>query len=159
LRAAGTSEHYRGLYQTALTARRLDQQLLDRTPAEFPATAAIPPLAEAMVALEHPHDHLKSIASAGWRPLANHPDVEPAHEALLLREHFTEILRLEIVAKEPQEYRQLLRDGQESARQLEDGLRSGLPAETLSKILAGLNDGCTACHQKYRDVPLAEKNR
>src|SRR5262245_56285152 len=49
LRTAGTSENYRGLYQSARNARRLDAKLLDKITGEFPERPAIPPLATAMV--------------------------------------------------------------------------------------------------------------
>src|SRR5262249_6090042 len=67
LKAAGTSENYRGLYEAAREARRLDSKLLDGLQADFPRVAEIPPLAQAMVTIEHVYDHLQEIAAAGWK--------------------------------------------------------------------------------------------
>jgi len=157
LRTAGTSENYRGLYQSARSARRLDEQLLATLKADFPETAAIPPLAEAMIAVEHTHDHLKQIAAASWKAPPEHPDVDPAHEALLLREHFTELLRLETVQKDPVEFQRYLKDSEAAAQELENQLRASAATDAKAKTFAAISQACTACHQRFRDVPLGEK--
>ena len=158
LRTAGTSANYRGLYQAAQSARRLDGAALDRLIAEFPETAAIPPLAEAMVALEHTHDHLKQIAAAGWKAPLEHPDLAPAHEALLLREHFTELLRLESVQAQPAEFRRYLTESEAAASELENCLRQSSSAQVISATFAKITQACANCHQQFRDVPLGEKS-
>src|SRR5262249_40131969 len=62
LSLAGTSENYRGLYRSAADARPLDGKLLDALNVEFRESVALPPLAEAMVTLEHAHDRMKLIS-------------------------------------------------------------------------------------------------
>jgi protein tyrosine phosphatase (PTP) superfamily phosphohydrolase (DUF442 family) len=154
LKAAGTSENYRGLYQSATGARRIDDRLLDEAKIEFREVADLPALAEAMVALEHTHDHLKGIAQAGWKATADHPDLDPAHEALLLREHFTELLRDE----RPEAFRQLLRDSETAAGKLETILRRGSGSTPdADRLFETVTKNCTACHRTFRDVPLSEK--
>lgn len=166
LELAGTSPNYRGLYQSADEAKPLEAALLGELNLEFPETAEIPPLAEAMVALEHTHDHIKEIAAAGWRTPAEHPDLEPAHEALLLREHFTELLRSEAIQQKPEVFREWLRDSEQAAQELEDGLREWQAAtseaaapEALGTLADRIAKNCKACHQGFRDVPLDEKQR
>jgi protein tyrosine phosphatase (PTP) superfamily phosphohydrolase (DUF442 family) len=164
LRVAGTSPSYEGLYESARAARKLEASLLDELQAEFPETAKIPPLAEAMVGLEHTHDHLKKIEAAGWRPLPDHPDLKPAHEALLLREHFTEMSRTEPVMAEPESFRAMLTESRAAAKELENILaRSGFgddPADAneATAILARVSANCKACHTQFRDVPLGKKS-
>ncbi|MEX2173716.1 MAG: hypothetical protein WD872_05095 [Pirellulaceae bacterium] len=166
LKAAGTSENYRGLYASARDAQRLEDKLLDELAVAFPERAKIPPLAEAMVAVEHAHDHLKAIEAAGWRALVDHPDLEPAHEALLLREHFTELLRSAAVQQEPAGFQQMLRESEAAGLALEKALTvrkaAGYPADVPLEIPAAfevVTKNCTACHETYRDVPLGEKKR
>lgn len=159
LRTAGTSENYRGLYQSVRAAKRIDGKVLDRLIAEFPETAAIPPLAEAMVALEHTHAHLKEIEAAGWKAPAKHPDLDPAHEALLLGEHYAEMLRLESVQGKSEDFRRLLVEGEAAAKELEEGLLAGAGGEKVSAALARINQGCVECHKTFRDVPLSEKGK
>ncbi|MCA9101389.1 MAG: cytochrome c [Planctomycetales bacterium] len=163
LKLAGTSPNYRGLYESAERARRLEDALLDELYVEFQSVVEIPPLAEAMVALEHTNDHVKAIAAADWRTPADHPDLDPAHEALLLREHFTEMLRVDEVRSQPEEFQAMLRESEESARRLETALRRWQPAagvappEAVTAPFARITANCKACHEKYRDVPLSEK--
>jgi len=109
-----------------------------------------------MVAAEHTHDHLKQIAEAGWKSPPKHPDLEPAHEALLLQEHFKELQRLESVSKMPADFHQYLRTSERAAAELEKTLRQRVPTETASAALTTINAACTDCHRQYRDVPQAE---
>jgi protein tyrosine phosphatase (PTP) superfamily phosphohydrolase (DUF442 family) len=166
LKSAGTSEAYRGLYGSAGDAKKLDDRLLDELAVEYPETAKIPPLAEAMVGVEHTHDHLKTIAAAGWKPTPDHPDIEPAHEALLLREHYTELLRSEAVKQEPEDFQRMMQESEAAALALEKALAArkvaGYAGEAAAEIPAAfkkIEANCAACHKAYRDVPLGEKGR
>jgi protein tyrosine phosphatase (PTP) superfamily phosphohydrolase (DUF442 family) len=166
LKTAGTSENYRGLYQSALAARRLEDKVLDNLKAEFPETAKLPPIADAMVEIEHTHDHLKVLAAGGWKRVAVQPDLDPAHEALLLKEHYHELLRTGEVQRQPVEFQQLMQASERNAESLEAELRTwlkagspGSPPEMIAKSFTAVSQSCTACHRKYRDVPLSEKRR
>lgn len=159
LKAAGTSPNYQGLYDAARKSRPLDLAALDALPAEFPETAAVPPLAEAMVALEQTFGHLQQMATGDWQGLPAHPDLDPAHEALLLREHFTELMRLDDVAQRSGEFRRYLGDSEEAAKTLEQALRSGsLSTESASTSLEIIGRNCTGCHRKFRDTPLDDRD-
>ncbi|MGI8981338.1 MAG: hypothetical protein ACR2FY_19100 [Pirellulaceae bacterium] len=161
---AGTSESYRGLYQAAQNAKRFDDKLLDALQAEFPATAKLPPMAEAMVGVEHANDHLKLFAANKWRPIKDQPALEPDHEALLLREHFTELLRTKEIMDKPQRFQELMKEGEAAAADLESSLKdwiaAGRPDKTPNFFPKGMDriaKNCTACHEQFRDVPLGEK--
>jgi protein tyrosine phosphatase (PTP) superfamily phosphohydrolase (DUF442 family) len=164
LETAGTSENYRGLYQAAEAAKRFDDALLDELRVEFPETVKVPPIADAMIAMEHTHDHLKQLAAVGWRPINKSPDLDPAHEALLLREHYTELLRTDEVKEQPEGFQKLLAESEVTAQELEallaDWKKAGSPAPPRAEIgqaFAAVTKSCATCHKTYRDVPLAEK--
>lgn len=164
LRIAGTSESYRGLYQSAVAAKPWDAALLDALQVEFSAIAVVPAVAEAMIAMEQRLDHLKTLADARWRSAAGQPDSDPAQEALLLRELCTELLRTDEIRSQPEGFRELMVAGETAARQLErllaDWKRAGSPSpppETVDRALAGVTQSCIACHRAYRDTPLTEK--
>lgn len=157
LEFSGTSEHYEGLYDAAEAARPLDASLLDAMSADFPEVAELPAMAEAMVAIEHSHARMQAVAAAGWKVPPKHPDVEPAHEALLLRELYTELLRTDDVRDRPKPFRDSLRASEQAGIELEAALRANDPAK--AKIaLDRISANCTACHNDYRDVPLDEQN-
>ncbi len=164
LRTAGTSDHYEGLYDSAEQGRQFDNALLDALSVEFPETVEVPPMAEAMVSIEHTYDHLKAIQKAGWESPAGHPDLDPPHEALLLREHFSELLRTQEALKEPAEFLAMLRESETDAAQLESGLRSGsdhgdlVPTE-VGDSFARITKNCKVCHRRFRDLPLNEKRQ
>ena len=164
LKIAGTNPNYRGLYQSAESAKKLDQAVLDAIETDFPEIATLPAMAEAMVNLDYTQDRLKESAAAGWRTPESRLDLDPAHEALLLREHFTEMLRLDEVADGTEEFREMLRDSAVAAGELETAIlkwkETGSSSPTPDSIKSSfdrISKNCTSCHQQYRDVPLAEK--
>ena len=164
LKTAGTSESYRGLYQSAESARRLDDALLDELQAEYPETAQIPPIADAMIAIEHTHDHLQALAANRWRTLDKQPDLSAAHEALLLREHYTELARTDEIKRQPAGFRTLLAESEAAAQTLEtlltDWTQAGAsdpPPEAIGRAFTAVTQSCATCHKSYRDVPLGEK--
>jgi protein tyrosine phosphatase (PTP) superfamily phosphohydrolase (DUF442 family) len=161
LQTAGTSRNYRGLYESAERAQQFEAELLDALQAELPESVQPPPMAAAMVEIEHAHDHLLAIEQSGWRTPADHPDLDPPHEALLLREHFTELLRTDAAQQQPAEFQEMLRQGERDAAELEAGLRAQAadqePSPQLAASLARITSNCKSCHRKYRDVPLSEK--
>jgi hypothetical protein len=121
-------------------------------------------MAEAMVDIEHTFDRLKLVSESGWRPPAAHPDLEPAHEALLLREHFTELLRSPDLADKPREFKTLLQQSESHAHALDQALRQwqeagnrGSVPPTVAVAFERITRNCTDCHQVFRDVPLSEK--
>jgi protein tyrosine phosphatase (PTP) superfamily phosphohydrolase (DUF442 family) len=83
---AGTDPHYTGLYAAPRTLMRPTDADLDRIASDFPEVANVPDLAQCMVEIDGRWDKLKQIRSAGWRTPASHQDLDPAHEAMQLRE-------------------------------------------------------------------------
>lgn len=159
LELAGTGPNYRGLYASAENARPVDPQVLDRLKADFPETAELPAMAEAMVAIEHSFDRMQAVAAADWKTPPAHPDVDPAHEALLLREQFTELLRTKDVWTRSESFSALLRESEEAGKQLEQALHAEgrVDPPTARAALDRVAANCAACHKAFRDVPLGEK--
>lgn len=164
LEVAGTSKNYRGLYQSVREALPLEARLLNELKVAFHESVKVPPMAEAMVAMEHTHDHLKTIAEAGWKVPAEHPDLEPVHEALLMSEHYTEMLRTDEAKAQPEGFLDWLRSGEEGAKRLRQALESwhakGAPSpvpESVNQAFEQVNQSCVQCHVQYRNTPLQEK--
>lgn len=160
LQLAGTSPHYLGLYQVTQQARPLSKEQLDAVQVEFRAVAEVPPMTEAMVDMERRLGHLQLIEEANWQTPTSHPDLVPAHEALLLRELYTELLRSDDVATATDEFKTWLRDGERQLQDLERVLgslatgqeRASLHAQ-LVKTQKGIQANCQGCHRQFRDVP------
>ena len=165
LKTAGTSEQYRGLYACARQARPLAKEVLDQLKVEFQEAVPVPPLAKAMVDIEQHHDHLKQFETQSWKKLSEHPALTPSHEALLLREAYTELLRTEEIQHKPLRFRELLQNSLNDAQQLEDllgelpkeGPRDSASRMKLKTSLMRNSQNCQQCHREFRDVPLSEK--
>ena len=167
LKLAGTSPNYRGLYEAADSARPLDAALLDQLRVDYREIAELPPIAEAMVDIEHRHDHLKALFAAGWKvPSGNGSDAkqDPSHEALLLKEGFAELARTKAVREKPTRFRELLAEGERASDDLEQALRlwkqaggqSSVPVE-IGASFTRISKNCTTCHVEFRDVPLGKQ--
>jgi protein tyrosine phosphatase (PTP) superfamily phosphohydrolase (DUF442 family) len=151
LHQAGTDPHYRGLYSSVEQCGPIEEKDLDAVRAEFPEVADVGGLVQAMVAIDQRWDNLRLIRAAYWRTPPNHADLDPPHEALQLREHFREALRLSDVQKKPDAFRRLLADAESASSDLESSLRG--PADAKSEAaFARCQDICNRCHSQFRDV-------
>ncbi len=164
LQLAGTSPNYRGLFEAAARVQPIDLAVLDGLIVEFPETSSVPPMAEAMVALEPTYERLLQVAKAGWKSNPEHPDVFPEHEALILQEHFSELWRINDVRLEHPDFARLLKDSESLACELNDELSkvagSDPPAEIrdiLDRMASEISLNCNRCHQKFRDPPRRAK--
>ncbi|MBL8892179.1 MAG: cytochrome c [Planctomycetaceae bacterium] len=160
LKMAGTSPHYLGLYQVAKDARRLSQEELDAVQVEFREVAEVPPLTETMVAMEHHWGHLQAIEKSQFQSPASHPDLVPAHEALLLRELYAEMLRSDETATASDAFKTWLKDGEALVRRYEQELDllaknndSAMVLAKLKQSSQAIQANCQGCHRQFRDVP------
>ena len=156
MKLAGTDSKYVGLYASPKDLRRPTSADLDKVSSDFPETAPTGGIVQQMVEIDERCDNLKLIQAAGWTVPKNHPDLDPAHEALLLSEHFIELGRATEIKKKPQAFLDMLHQVEKDTRQLESTLR----LEAGPARLAGANQffkasqaSCTRCHAQYRDVP------
>ncbi len=157
LRTAGTSPDYQGLYATAQAAQAIKGTVLDAIQVDFPEAAKLPAMAESMVTLEHTFSHLQAIEKSNWQSPVDHPDLKPAHEALLLKEHYTEMLRTALNEKWPHAFVALMSQGLTAAVQLEELLRDSIAQpQSASAVLQRLTTNCKSCHRQFRDQPLVE---
>jgi protein tyrosine phosphatase (PTP) superfamily phosphohydrolase (DUF442 family) len=152
LKVFGTGENYTGLWKAAREAELHDPEAIKALKVDFVETAKIPPLAESMVLVDQHAEDLKLIQKSGWRVPAEHPDLDPPHEALQIREHFRETARTDAVKARPEAFRTMLSEGEEASAALEAVLArkpiQGAAADAAFKRLAA---SCAACHKAYRD--------
>jgi protein tyrosine phosphatase (PTP) superfamily phosphohydrolase (DUF442 family) len=152
LQTFGTGENYKGLWQAAREARPVEPEVLEKLKVEYVETAAVPPLAEAMVAVDMHWDHLKLMQKLGWQVPPDHPDLVPAHEALQLEERLHELSRTGAIADQPGEFRKLMVEAEQAVRIL----RQSLLADPFDRAAADANAkkvsaSCLNCHAIYRD--------
>jgi protein tyrosine phosphatase (PTP) superfamily phosphohydrolase (DUF442 family) len=148
---AQTDPRYAGLYRDVEAIERLPIDDLRARRFELPEIARIGELTQAMVQLDACWDRIKAVRAAGWRTPPGQPDVEPAHEARLLYEHYEELLRRPDSAQRPPSYAAELTRGRDFAKQLEDRLREKAPGDVIESAYRGVAATCTACHAEHRD--------
>ena len=160
LKLAGTNPNYKGLHRVVRDAKPLDSAALESLQVEFKEVQQIPPMAEAMVRLNHAMDNLDSLAQATWTAPQKHPDLDPGHEALLIRELYTELLRTKGVKARPDNFRSWLENSAALASELESTITawqesgaSEKPLARLGELKSRIKSDCKACHNTYRDVP------
>ena len=152
LQTFGTGANYKGLWKAAREARPLDAAELRSLNVEYVERAKIPDMAAHMVKVDQHWDHLKQVKAAGWKSPANHPDLDPAHEALQLEEHLRESTRLEAAAAHPAGFMTMLKQSEADTRSLGAALSArpiNVPA--AEKAFNAVAQSCTACHKAYRD--------
>ena len=147
---AGTSKSYAGLWGDVREFKKPTKAEIDAADDKFPSSAPIPAIAESMVSIDGYFDNIKDIKAAGWKAPAAHPDVEPAHEALLLKEQFREIKRTPQAQAFPTDFMKHLDDAETAATALEAALRGEDVAakETAFKVMG---ENCGSCHKLYRN--------
>jgi hypothetical protein len=152
LHLAGTDPRYKGLVCLPETFRRPTGRDLDRAPADYPSVAAVADLTRLMVAVDERWDRLKEVKAAGWKVPTGHPDVNPAHEALQLGEHYREAARLSDARKRGEEFLGLMRQAETAAGELETALRvKPVGAEAAGKAFTRSQTVCAKCHGRFRD--------
>lgn len=161
LEIAGTSPHYLGLFAAVRKAKPVERQVLQELTVTFNSVSPIPPLAEVMVEMEHLQEHLTRIAKANWQSPNDHPDLIPSHEILLLREYYTEMLRMNEVQQKPAKFLEMTRQSEQDLIRLEKELQALAGQRPNEKVHAQINsiwkrvnDGCKQCHLLYRDTPV-----
>jgi protein tyrosine phosphatase (PTP) superfamily phosphohydrolase (DUF442 family) len=143
---AGTSRDYAGLWRDvdAYTPPPADAEL-----PELVEVAEVETFTAAMAQVDRAFDNLKLCRDAKWTVPADHPDIVPSQEALLLQEGLHEAGR---TAGEDydEQFKKWLADSEALAIEL----RSALEAE--DKNLATerallIEQSCKQCHTRYRD--------
>lgn len=152
LKRAGTGANYTGLWDEVRRYKAPTEEEMQKAPNDFPSVAPTTSLVQTMVRMDELVEHLLMTKKVAWKKPIEHPDLDPSHEALMLREVYTELQREEGSKKRPADYRKWLVEGKKRSQDLETALRAGEVAkadEAYGKITAN----CQACHAVYRNVP------
>jgi hypothetical protein len=130
---------------------------LDRLQVDFVPVASLPPMIDAMVAMDAILDQLKKLQKEGW-PL---PLDHARSNALMLKEHYMELHRSESENGQESEFLAWLLQGRDLASELESRLNeTSVPTTSggrdefhkeLNDWVKKLSQNCVQCHQQFRD--------
>jgi protein tyrosine phosphatase (PTP) superfamily phosphohydrolase (DUF442 family) len=153
MKKMGTDPKYTGLWKSAREAKAIPPGELKNRAIELKEITPVPPIAEAMVVIDEKFDHLKLAQKAGFKKPVDHPDIDPPHEALQLREVFFEMTRTAEYKTKPAE--NWTETSIQTAKELELWLRDPEAKKNLAKgtaLMESLLKDCMACHKVYRDT-------
>ena len=152
LKTFGTGANYKGLWKAARDARPLPPGELDRVKVDYVPARQIPPLADAMVGVDERFDHIKAIQKGGWRAPANHPDLDPPHEALQLEEVFRELGRNDRSHAGKPDFARLLGEAEAGSRALREATATKpVNAAAADAAFKRVSNACATCHTAYRN--------
>ena len=160
LKTAGTATNYTGLFMTVQQFRPPSADTLAKLPASFPEIAKVTGLVDAMVAIDEQWDHLKAVRKAEYQAPKDHPDIQPANEAVILWEHFREAQRLPESIGRGTNFIERLKAAELNTKAVENLLRqyAAKPATELrvqlDRNLDAVNQSCASCHKQNRDPAL-----
>lgn len=156
LATAGTSPEYQGLWQSVDSASVISEHLRNK-PRAFPEFVDPAPLVEVMGRMELILERLEVQADVVWQADLHDPEATAIHEALLLKEHFNELLRLEGIRARPQKFLSQMETSQRQSHRLHQLLKSDEPPcsrerlERAAALLKAIRQDCRSCHQQFRD--------
>lgn len=162
LKLFGTGENYLGLWEAARNAKPASAEQLKALQVEYREISPIPPLADAMVSADQAMDQIGDCKKADWKTPKEHPDLDPAHEALKLHEIMYETTRTEEYKQRPADFRDFMEKCIEDSKRLETLLRKAkaapadVPAADLDGAFSNLDKDCKSCHKIYRNVKKKE---
>lgn len=157
LQTAGTASAYKGLYESVRMFRAPSAEQLRSVAAEFPETATVSGLVDAMVETDERWEHLKAVRAAGYKPPPDHPDIDPANEAVILWERYREAQRLPESAKHGGDFIDRLNAAELEAKEAERLLRLYATDPKpefigrLNRAFDAIAESCISCHREYRN--------
>ncbi len=152
----GTSKTYEGLYRTVATAAMPGDDELDDFDWELESQQAFDGVRDLMIRISRHWDNVEGMAKRDWQVNPDHPDVDPANEAAVLRGLFEQMAELPEVGAAADDYRGWVRDSVERSAALREaylGRRQagGEDAGASTEAFSELKASCTACHDAYRN--------
>ena len=121
-------------------------------PADFPEKSKVSPLADVMIQIDERFDNLKLIKKSGYQKPASHPDLDPAHEAVLLSELFQELQRSPIVEQREADFKAKLDEAVSAAKSFQALLADApLDGKKADDAIQRVTDSCAACHKAHRN--------
>ncbi len=155
--AAGTSTNYAGLYETVREFNVPTDEELRALPDDFPETAKVSGLVDAMVRIDERWEYLKVVRAAGYLAPQDQPDIVPANETVILWEHYREAQRLPKVAEHGEDMIKQFAEAEAVAKEAGRLLRlfaSDANPEIeaqLDKSFDAMDRSCSNCHKAYRN--------
>jgi protein tyrosine phosphatase (PTP) superfamily phosphohydrolase (DUF442 family) len=152
MKRAGTGQQYKGLYRVPKEFRVSPKTKLKVDPSTFAEVTSPKGITAAMVETDKIWMRVKIVHDAKWSVPKDHPDLDPAHEALMLTENFREIRRMLDTSKPDPNFAGQLADAEKYSVDLTASLQKDkLDVKAADKAYDNVGKTCTSCHAQFRD--------
>jgi protein tyrosine phosphatase (PTP) superfamily phosphohydrolase (DUF442 family) len=150
LNASGCSPKYQGLFRDVGAFAAPTPAELAAAPA--PKSRVVPSGTRGVMSfVDRRWDAINASKAAAWSVPASMPDIDPAHEVVMVENSFRDLIQREERKKAPDaRYLALLGDARSASEDLESALRA-LDAAKAETAYAQLKAACDACHTEYRN--------
>jgi len=148
MKCAGTSASYDGLWRDVA---EFDPANLGDWEGALPEAAFVGDFAMQMAEMDRIWDRVKLCREATWQVPADHPDISPPHEALMLHESFREMQRLPALHDE-ENFKSWMAKSVTETEELNLALRvEPRSLERIESAFSAVASSCKQCHHTYRD--------
>jgi uncharacterized protein (TIGR01244 family) len=105
---------------------------------------------DSMTHIDDRWDSIQFVKKLGYKPSADHPDIDPAHEVGMLENLLRNLAEQPDAKALGPEFVAMAEASRAAAANLEAKVRAGDPVAAEDAFKA-LKDSCSKCHKKYRD--------
>lgn len=161
LRIAETDPRYLGLFAAVKSAREVDPEKLSEFQTDFRSVSPVSDLAAEMVLMQSTRDELwnacRKVEKGRNSFRKANLQAEISSHALLLKEHYAELIRRDVQQEFGREFAMLLRDSFDRASRFsfqlsnssgDDGALDNL--RYLKQALLRIDANCKTCHDRFR---------
>lgn len=152
----GTSGKYEGLYRTVAATEMPAASDTADFDWELQSAQEFDGVRDLMIRISRHFDNVEGMAKRDWTVNPDHPDVDPANEAAILRGLFEQAQKLPEVAAAADDYRGWIDDSIAGSVELREAYSArrearGEDAGESAAAFAALKASCTQCHAAYRN--------
>lgn len=105
---------------------------------------------DSMTHIDDRWDSIQFVKKLGYKPSAEHPDIDPAHEVGMLENLLRNFAEMPDSQALGPEFIAMAEASRAAAAKLEATIRAGDPVASEAAFKA-LKDSCSQCHKKHRD--------
>ena len=152
MKRAGTGLQYKGLYAVPEKFRAPSKDKLKASASDLPELSPPKGLTASMVEIDNTWTNVKLIHDAKWSVPKDHPDLDPAHEALILTEGLRETRRLFDTAVPDPSFVTMLAGTENFSAELTAALQKDkLDLKAAEVAYDRIGKSCNSCHGQFRD--------
>jgi len=152
----GTSPKYEGLYLAIAKGKIPTEGETASFPYEFKSAQPFKGIRKGMVEAARSFDPLKEMSKTGWKPDAEHPDLDASNESAKLAGLFAAMQDSDESRGQPADHRRWMETSAKESAALKDLLAKSKKGDAAAgkeavEVFRRLDKSCNDCHAVYRN--------